>query len=312
MPNTGPDEPTDLHTRSWWTVLKRAVKQFRDDNCTDWAASLTYYGVLALFPAIIALVSLLGLFGGAGTVTKVTDVVTTLGPSSAADTFRGPIQDIVAARSTAGPMFVVGLLGALWAASGYVGAFIRASNAVWEVEEGRPFYWLRPLQVLITLAGVIAVALITVALVVSGPLAGAIGNAVGAGDTAVTVWSYAKWPVLLVVASLMISALYYLAPNIRGQRFPWASPGGLIALLAWLAASAAFAGYVANFGSYNKTYGTLGGVVALLVWVWISNCVLLFGAEVNAELERQRELENGQPGAADEIQLEPRREKQPA
>jgi len=312
VPNTGPDEPTDLHTRSWWTVLKRAVKQFRDDNCTDWAASLTYYGVLALFPAIIALVSLLGLFGGAGTVTKVTDVVTTLGPSSAADTFRGPIQDIVAARSTAGPMFVVGLLGALWAASGYVGAFIRASNAVWEVEEGRPFYWLRPLQVLITLAGVIAVALITVALVVSGPLAGAIGNAVGAGDTAVTVWSYAKWPVLLVVASLMISALYYLAPNIRGQRFPWASPGGLIALLAWLAASAAFAGYVANFGSYNKTYGTLGGVVALLVWVWISNCVLLFGAEVNAELERQRELENGQPGAADEIQLEPRREKQPA
>jgi membrane protein len=307
--NTRPSGPTDLSARSWWTTLKRAFKEFKDDNCTDWAAALTYYGVLALFPALLALVSLLGLFGSAHTVTKLTDIVTQLGPSSAAQTFRGPIENIVNSKTTAGPMLVVGLLGALWSASGYIGAFIRASNAIWEVEEGRPFYWLRPLQLLITLVGVIAVALIAVSLVVSGSLAHIVGNAIGVGDTGATIWNYAKFPVLLVIVSLIISGLYYHAPNVKQRKFRWVSAGGALALVVWLLASVAFAFYVANFGSYNKTYGTLGGVISFLVWLWISNCVLLLGVQLNAELERQRELESGQPEAESEIQLEPRKQK---
>jgi membrane protein len=302
--------PTDLSARSWWATVKRAFKEFKDDNCTDWAAALTYYGVLAIFPALIALVSLLGLFGSAHTVTRLTDIVTQLGPSSAAQTFKGPIDGIVNSKSTAGPMLAIGLAGALWSASGYIGAFIRASNAIWEVEEGRPFYWLRPLQLLITLLGVMAVALITVALVVSGSLAHIVGHAIGVGDTGATIWNYAKFPVLLVIVSLLISGLYYLAPNVRQPRFRWVSPGGILALIVWLIASIAFAFYVANFGSYNKTYGALGGVVSFLVWLWISNCVLLLGVQVNAELERQREIESGQPGAIHEIQLEPWKAKQ--
>jgi membrane protein len=303
----GPSGPTDLGARSWWVTTKRAFSEFKDDNCTDWAAALTYYGVLAIFPAIIALVSLLGLFGSAHTVTNLTDIVTQLGPSSAAETFRGPIEGIVNSKSTAGPMLIVGLLGALWSASGYIGAFMRASNAIWEVEEGRPFYWLRPVQLLITLVGVIAVALITVALVISGSLAHIVGSTIGIGDTGATIWNYAKFPVLLVIVSLIISALYYFAPNVKQPKFRWVSPGGVLALVVWLIVSVAFAFYVASFGSYNKTYGALGGVVSFLVWLWISNCALLLGAQLNAELERQRELESGQPEAAREIQLDPRR-----
>src|SRR4051812_23690142 len=256
-----PSGPTDLSAGSWWLTFKRAFREFKDDNCTDWAAALTYYGVLAIFPALIALVSLLGLFGSAQTVTKLTDIVTQLGPSSAADTFRGPIEGIVNSKSTAGPMLVIGLLGALWSASGYIGAFIRASNAIWEVDEGRPFYWLRPIQLLITLLGVLAVALITVALVVSGSLAHTVGAAIGIGDTGATIWNYAKFPVLLAIVSLIVSGLYYFAPNVRQSRFRWVSPGGVLALVVWLVASIAFAFYVAHFGSYNKTYGTLGGVI---------------------------------------------------
>jgi membrane protein len=303
-----PSSPTDLSAGSWWTTFKRAFREFKDDNCTDWAAALTYYGVLAIFPALIALVSLLGLFGSAQTVTKLTDIVSQLGPSSAAETFRGPIEGIVNSKSTAGPMFIVGLLGALWSASAYIGAFIRASNAIWEVDEGRPFYWLRPVQLLITLVGVLAVALITVALVVSGSLAHIVGNAIGIGDTGATIWNYAKFPVLLVVISVIISSLYYFAPNVNQPKFRWVSPGGVLALVTWLVTSVAFAFYVASFGSYNKTYGALGGVISFLVWLWISNCALLLGVQINAELERQRELDSGQPEAAREIQLEPRKE----
>jgi membrane protein len=276
---------------------------------TDWAAALTYYGLLSLFPALIALVSVVGLFGDPESTTKsITDIVTEIGPDSAADTFAGPIQSITDNRSAAGVLFFVGLGAALWSASGYVGAFMRASNVIWETPEGRPFLRLRPLQLGVTLLLVVLFALVAVSLVLTGPVVEAVGDSIGIGSTALAVWDIAKWPVLLAIAIFMVGVLYYAAPNVKMPGFRWLTPGSLVAVVAWIAASAAFAFYVANFGSYDKIYGSLGAIVTLLIWVWISNLALLFGMELNAERERSRELDAGVPRADKEIQLEPRAE----
>jgi membrane protein len=300
----GTDERSSL-----WATLKRTATEFMEDNMTDWAAALTYYGLLSLFPALIALVSVLGLFGNpAETTEAITDVVTQIGPSSAADTFSGPIESITSNRSAAGILLVIGLATALWSASGYVGAFIRASNVVWETPEGRSFIKLRPLQMLVALVMVIILALLALALVLTGPVVEAVGSAIGVGDTAVTIWDIAKWPVMLGVAVLIIGLLYYASPNVKVPGFRWITAGSVVAVLVWILASVAFAFYVANFGSYDKTYGALGGVVVMLVWFWISNLALLFGMELNAERERSRELAAGVPRAEREIQLEPRDE----
>jgi membrane protein len=304
----GPDKPTDLNKRSWLGTLKRTGKEFSHDNLTDWAAALTYYAVLSLFPAIIALISILGLVVDPATITRViTDTVSQLGPKNAVDTFKGPIEEISSNRSGALLGLIIGVAAALWTASGYVGAFMRASNAIYEREEGRPFYLLRPLQILVTFVLVMMAALVVLSLIVSGPVASAIGNAVGLGDTAVTVWDIAKWPVLLVVVMVMLAVLYWPAPNARQKDFRWVSPGAVVAVIVWIVASAAFAFYVANFGSYNKTYGALGGVIVFLVWMWITNLAVLFGAELNAEIERSREIEAGVPGAEEDIKAPYRR-----
>jgi membrane protein len=288
-------------------TLKRTVREFRDDNITDWAAALTYYAVLALFPALIALVSVVGLFGDPeGTTKALNSIVQDLGPSSAADTFRGPIESITANRGTAGALFFAGLAVALYSASAYVGAFMRASNAIYEVEEGRPFWKLRPLQFAVTLVMVLLAALVSLALVLSGPLATSVGEAAGLSDSLVDIYRLAKWPLLALVVLVMVSLLYYASPNVKLPRFRLVTPGSALALVLWVVASAAFAFYVGNFGSYDKTYGTLGGVVSFLVWLWITNIALLLGAELNAELERSRQLEAGVPGADDTIQLAPR------
>jgi membrane protein len=305
----GPASPTDLNKRSWFGTLKRAGKGFSRDKLTDWAAALTYYAVLSLFPAIIALISILGLVVDPATITRViTDVVSQLGPKSAVDTFKGPIQQISSNRSGALLGLIIGVAAALWTASGYVGAFMRASNAIYGREEGRPFYLLRPLQIAVTFVLVMMAALVVLSLVISGPVASAIGNAIGLGDTAVTAWNIAKWPAMLVVVMVMLAVLYWPAPNARQHGFRWVSPGAVLAVVVWIVASAAFAFYVANFGSYNKTYGTLGGVIVFLVWMWITNLAVLLGAEVNAEVERSRELEAGVPGAEDDIKAPYRRE----
>jgi membrane protein len=294
---------------SAFATLKRTAIEFSEDNLTDWAAALTYYGLLSMFPALIAFVGIIGLVADpAGATQTITEVVTEIGPDSAADTFAGPIESITSNSSTSGVMAVVGFVVALWAASNYVGAFMRASNVVYETPEGRPIWKLRPLQLGVTLLVLVLAAITLLALIVSGPLAEAIGSAIGLSDTAVTIYQIAKWPVLLALVMTIIAVLYYASPNVKLRGFKWVTPGTVVAVVVWILASAAFALYVANFGSYDKTYGTLGGVVVLLVWLWITNLAILFGHELNSERERSLELEERVPRAAREIQLEPRAE----
>ncbi|HVQ57380.1 MAG TPA: YihY/virulence factor BrkB family protein [Solirubrobacterales bacterium] len=288
-------------------ILKRTATEFQDDNLTDWAAALTYYGLLSLFPALIAMVSLIGLFGDPQSTTKtITEIVTEIGPESAADTFAGPVESIASERTTAGFAFVLGVAVALWSASGYVGAFMRASNVIYETPEGRPFWKLRPLQIAVTVAMIAMTALLAVGLVLTGPVVEAVAGPIGIGDTAVTVWDIAKWPVMAALFVTMVSVLYYASPNAKLRGFRFVTPGSVVAIVVWALASAAFALYVANFGSYDKTYGTLGGLIALLVWLWLTNVSILFGHQLNAEIEREAEIDEGVPHAEHEIQLEPR------
>lgn len=290
-------------------TLKRTATEFMEDNLTDWAAALTYYGLLALFPALIAMVSLIGLVGDPKSTTEsLTEIVTAIGPESAAETFSGPIESIASNQRTAGFALIAGLAVALWSASSYVGAFMRASNIIYETPEGRPFWKLRPLQLAVTLLMVILMAILALALVLTGPVVEAVAGPIGLGDTAVSIWNIAKWPAMVAIFLFMVELLYYASPNVRLRGFRWVTPGSLVAIVVWALASAAFAFYVANFGSYDKTYGTLGGLVALLVWFWISNLAILFGHQLNAERERSLEIEEGRPRAEREIQLEPRSE----
>jgi membrane protein len=300
-------DPTDIPKRSWVAVLKRTWVELKEDNLTDWAAALTYYAVLALFPAILALVALVGIFGKyPQTTDALLDIVRQVsGNDSALNGLRDTINGIVQNKGGAGALLGFGLAGAVWSASGYIGAFMRASNAIYEVPEGRPFWKLRPLQVVVTLAMLVLVAVLLISLVVTGPVAKAIGDKVGLGSTAVTIYQIAKWPIMAGVVLVILAILYYVAPSARLPKIQWLSPGAIVALVIWIIASAAFGFYVANFGSYNKTYGTLGGAISLLVWLWITNLAVLFGQELNAEIERGRELTAGLP-AERELQLEPR------
>ena len=286
-----PDSPTDVPPRGWLATLKRTAREFQDDNLTDWAAALTYYAVLALFPALLVLIALLGVVGQyPQTTNALLDIVGKLGPSSAVDTFRAPIEGVVKSKGGAGALLGFGLLGALWSASGYIGAFFRASNIVWDIDEGRPVWKLLPLRVVVTLVGVLAMALVLLGLVLTGPLARAVGDVIGLGSTAVTVWGIVKWPVLLAIVITIISVLYWIAPNVKHPKFSWVTPGGIVAVLVWIVASVGFAFYAANFSSYNKTYGSLGAMIVFLVWLWITNLAILFGAELNSELERSRQI----------------------
>jgi membrane protein len=289
-------------------TVKRTLKEFSEDNLTDWAAALTYYGVLALFPALIALTSIVGLFT---TPKELTDALTTVVPGQAANTLNPVIEQIAGSNSAAGFGLILGLAGAVWSASGYVGAFTRAANVVYETPEGRKIWKLKPLQLLVTLIGILFIAVIVATLVLSGPVVDAIGQAVGIGETGQTIWNVVKWPVILVVLALMIAVLYYSTPNVKLRGFKWVSPGAAVAILVAVVASALFAFYVGNFGSYNKTYGALAGVVVFLIWFWLINVALLFGIEFDAELERTKELKEGVPRADKEIQLDAREDPKP-
>ncbi len=275
-------------------ALKRTVSEFREDNVTTWAAALTYYGVLSVFPALLVFVSILGLVGPE-TTQPLLNQITGLAAGGGGELLTDAMTGLQSNESAAGLALVIGTAGALWSASGYIGAFIQAANAIWDVEEGRPFWKTIPLRLGLTVV-ILALLLIgAFAVVLTGGIAEAVGNLLGLGATAVTIWEVAKWPVLVLLVAGIFSLLYYATPNVRQPGFPWVSPGGIVAVLLWLLASGAFALYVANFGSYDKTYGSLGGVISFLVWLWISNIAVLFGAELNAELERGRQIAAGQP-----------------
>jgi membrane protein len=289
-----PDQPTDVPKPAWGGVLKRTLREFQGDNLTDLAAALTYYGVLAIFPMLIVIVSVLGLIGKSVTQPLLNNLGQ-VAPGAAKTIFTNAITNIQSQKGTAGVLFVVGLVVALWSASGYIAAFMRAANVVWDVPEGRPIYKTIPIRLGVTLITVILLTLSALAVVLTGSLASKVGNLIGVGSTAVQVWDIVKWPVMLLIVAVILAILYYASPNVRQPGFRWVSPGSLLAVALWIIASALFALYVANFGSYNKTYGTLASAVIFLVWLWITNLAILFGAELNAELERGRQIIGGHP-----------------
>ena len=297
--NDAKDRPSAARTRaggwSWTAVLRRTVAEFRADNVTDWAAALTYYGVLSIFPALIALISVVGLLGSSAT-NSLLDNLRSFTPGPAKDILTNAVTGLSKNQSTGGILFVVGLVLALWSASGYVAAFMRAANSIWDAPEGRPIWKTLPIRLAVTTVTVMVLAIGAIAVVVTGPIARRVGDLLGAGSGAVTAWDIAKWPVLVLLFGLVLSILYYAAPNVRHPGFRWVTPGGVVAIVLWIAASALFTVYVAAFSSYNKTYGSLGGVIVFLVWLWVSNIAILLGAEFDAELARERSIRAGNPG----------------
>src|SRR3954447_3229080 len=288
------DQPTDLPKQSWPAILKRTLKQFGEDQLTTWAAALTYFGVLSLFPMILALVSVLGVIGPSATQ-PLLDQLSSVAPGPAKDILTNVLTSLESNQGGSTVALIIGLAAAIWSASGYIGAFMDASNNVWDVEEGRPIWKKLPVRLGVTVVLLVLLTITALAVVFTGPLAQKMGDLIGLGSTFVSVWSIAKWPILLLIVSFMISVLYWARPNVKQPGFPWVTPGGLLAVVLWLIASALFALYVAKFSSYNKTYGSLGGVIVFLTWLWITNIIILLGAEFNSEMERSREIRAGHP-----------------
>jgi membrane protein len=292
--NDAPDQPTDLPKEAFPAILKRTVKQFSDDQLTTWAAALTYFGVLSLFPMLLALVSLLGVIGPSATQ-PLLDNLSSVAPGPAKDNLTNVLNSLESNQGGSTVALIIGLAVAIWSASGYISAFMDASNNVWDVPEGRPIWKKLPVRLGVTVVLLVLLTATALAVVFTGPLAQKVGDIIGLGATFVDVWNIAKWPILLLIVSFMISLLYWACPNVKQPGFPWVTPGGLVAVVLWLAASALFALYVANFSSYNKTYGSLGGVIVFLTWLWITNIIVLLGAELNSEMERSRQIRAGHP-----------------
>ncbi len=298
-----PKSPAKMSPAAWWAAVKRTFSEFKADNLSDWAAALTYYSVLSIFPAMLVVVSLVGLSGRSVSQDLISQVGT-LAPGSVKQVLLNALTELQRGRAGAGLAAALGIAAAIWSASAYVAAFMRASNTIYDVPEGRPIWKTLPLRVAITLVTLVLLSVSAIAVVISGPLAREAGDLLGLGSVAVSVWNIAKWPVLLIVISLLFSLLYWASPNAK-QGFRWVTPGGVLAIIVWLVASAGFAVYVANFGSYNKTYGSIAGIIIFLVWLWISNIAILLGAELNAELERGRAIAAGRP-KDEEPYVEPR------
>jgi YihY family inner membrane protein len=288
-----PERPTQLPGGSWWAAVKRTVREFQVDNLKDWAAALTYYSVLSIFPALLVLISLVDL-AGPSTIERLLDNLGQVAPGSVNQILEGAITNLRQTRGSAGVLALVGLAVALWSASNYIAAFMRASNAIYDVPEGRPVWKTLPIRIAVTVVVMVLLAVSAVAVVATGGLADRIGRLLGLGSAVVTAWDLVKWPVLLLLISFLFALLYWASPNAK-QGFRWVTPGGILAVVAWVVASVAFAIYVANFGSYNKTYGSLASVIIFLLWLWLSNTAILLGAELNAELERSRAIAAGHP-----------------
>ena len=291
---SAPENPTDLPKDSWTSILKRTFKQFGEDQLTTWAAALTYFGVLSLFPMLLALVSLLGVIGPSATQ-PLLDNLNTVAPGPAKDILTNVLTSLQSNQGGSTVALIIGLAVAIWSASGYIGAFMDASNNVWDVPEGRPIWKKIPVRLGVTVILLVLLTFTALAVVFTGPVAQKVGDVIGLGSTFVDVWGIVKWPVLFLIVSFMISLLYWACPNVKQPGFPWVTPGGLLAVVLWIAASAVFAFYVANFSSYNKTYGSLGGVIVFLTWLWITNIIVLLGAEFNSEMERSKAIQGGHP-----------------
>ena len=287
-----PEGVTDLSKTSWIDALKRTVGAFKKDKLGVWSAALTYFGVLSIFPALLVVVSFLGLLGESATDSLLKNLEQ-VAPGPAQEILTNAITDLQDSGGASGVAFVIGIVAAVWSSSGYVAGFMDASNAIYGVEEGRGLTKALPVRVGLTLVLMVLAGLIAFSVALSGGFAREVGDVVGLGDSAVNVWNLAKWPVLLVLVSLLLAVLYWGAPNVK-MRFRLLSPGSLLAVLGWLIASLLFAFYVANFGSYSKIYGALAGPIIFLLWLWITNICVLLGAELDAELERSRALEAGE------------------
>ena len=289
-----PAGPAELPVRSWIRTLGRTVRETKRDNLPDLAAGLTYYALLSIFPMLLAVLSILGLFGESATRPLINNL-RELAPGPARETVITAVENLQRSQGAAGVLFVVSLAGALWSASRYIAAFMRAANVIYEVDEGRPIWKKIPVRLGMTVVLAIALVAATLAVVVTGDLAGQAGDLLGLDDTAVTVWNLAKWPVAIVLVALLLALLYWAAPNVRHPGFRWLTPGAVLAIVVWVAGSAALTIYLASFSSYNRTYGTLAGVIIFLVWLWLTNLGVLLGAQLNAELERGRQIEGGLP-----------------
>jgi membrane protein len=302
-----PRRLSQLRWSTWRGVVVRSGTSFMNDNCTDWAAALTYYSVLALFPGAIVIIALVSLVAdGPETVATIVRTARDVVPNSVINAIQAPLTDVLAKRGSAKILLSFGVLGAVWSASGFVGAFTRASNAIYGVPEGRKWYVLRPLQIGLTVVSLILLAAVVLGLVVSGPVAETVGRLLHVGSGAMTAWQVGKWPLFVLIAVVLLSLLFWIAPNVQQPRLRWLTVGGVVALLAWLVVSLGFGLYVANFASYDATYGSLGAIVVFLVWLYLSNCALMFGVEVNAELARGRALQAGRTIEKGESVLPPR------
>jgi len=276
----------------WGFIFKRTMRSFSTDQCTDLAAGLTYFAVLSLFPALLALVSILGIVGQSKTgVDALFGMANDLAPGMT-DVLKGPIGDLASSPAT-GWALAIGIVGAVWSASGYVGAFGRALNRVYGVQEGRTFIALRPVQLGVTLLALVLVSLLALLLVISGPVAEFLGGLIGLSDAFQVAWSIIRWPIVVVVVVALVGVLYASTPNVKHPKVRWLTPGSIAAIVVLGIASALFAFYVGNFGNYDRTYGALAGIIVFLLWIWIANNALLFGAELDSETERARELVAG-------------------
>ncbi|MFC0494230.1 YihY/virulence factor BrkB family protein [Streptomyces mutabilis] len=293
-----PNWPTELPKQSWRKVLRGTLREFRDDELADRAAAMTYYGILSLFPALLVLVSLLGLAGQSATST-VLDNLRQLTPGMARDIITRAVEQLRNNPDVGSIMAITGIALAVWSASGYVAAFIRTSNAVYDMPEGRPMWKILVLRIALTAMLMVTAVLSTLIVVFTGGLARLAGQALGFRDTALSVWSITKWPVLVILVLLMIAVLYWASPNANVKGFRWITPGSFLALVLWMIASAGFALYVAHFASYNRTYGTMAGVIVFLIWLWITNLAILLGLEFDAEALRQRAVAGGYPPDAE-------------
>lgn len=299
----------DLPKGAWRRIAKRTFDQYRADGLTNLAAALTYRSILSLFPGLIAFVALLGLVGQyPETFDAVLKIAGSIAPQSTVNTIAEPMRQVITNKGGAGALFGVGLAATIWAASGYVGTFSWAANVVWEARRGRSWYRQWPFNIGVTIVALVLTTLVLMALVLTGPVARAVGSQLGVGPETLEIWNVAKWPAVLIVVTLMISGLYYIAPNVRPPNWRWLTPGAIFAVVVWALTSAAFGLYIANFDSFNKTYGTLGAVVTFLIWVWLTNIAALLGIELDSEIERERQLTAHEPGAAEQINLPLRQE----